>query len=124
MKPWILFATQFGTLVLMPGDDDPEDYAENEFFQGWPPLSSSTSEASTGSSTPREHARYGFGGDRIDEVAHPGWDPVSFSLFWQSAEDRVLASEGSGRPGADVGADSDCCDDGTHVCFRPVSVSG
>ena len=60
VNPWILFATQFGTLVIMPGHDGQEDHAENEFLQGLPPLSSSTSEASRRTSTPRDHARYGL----------------------------------------------------------------
>ena len=62
VNPWNLFATQFGTFVIMPGDEGPEDHAENEFLQGLSPLSSSTSEASTIASTPRDHARYDLRG--------------------------------------------------------------
>ena len=57
VKPRILFATQFGALVIMR--EGPEDHAENEFLQELTPLSSSTSEASTTTSTPRD-ARYGL----------------------------------------------------------------
>ena len=53
VNPRILFATQFGTLVIMPGDEGPKDHAENEFLQGLPPLTTSASEASTITSTPR-----------------------------------------------------------------------
>ena len=42
--PWIVFATQFGALVIMPGDEVVKDRAENEFLHGLRPLSSSTSE--------------------------------------------------------------------------------
>ena len=45
---------------------------KNVFLQGLLPLSSSTSEASTITSTPRDCARYGLREDRIREAAHPG----------------------------------------------------
>ena len=37
VNSWILFATQFGTLVIMPGDEGREDHSENEFLQELPP---------------------------------------------------------------------------------------
>ena len=36
VNPWVLSATQFGTLVIVPGNECPEDHAENEFLQGLP----------------------------------------------------------------------------------------
>ena len=65
-------------------DEGPEGQAENEFLQGLPPLSSSTSEASTIASTPRHHARCGLRGDRVGEAAHPG--PTFAPLTWCSRD--------------------------------------
>ena len=70
----VLFASQFGTPLIMPGDEGPQDHGESEFFQVLLPLSSSTSEASSITSAPRDHARHGLRGDRIGEAAHPGPD--------------------------------------------------
>jgi len=75
-----LFATQFGTLVIMPGDEGPEDHAENE-TQGLPALSSSSLEASTLASTPRDHARNGLWEERIGEASHPGLETRRFLMI-------------------------------------------
>ena len=43
VNPWTRFPTHHRTLVVMLGDEDPEVPAENEFLQGLPLLSSSSS---------------------------------------------------------------------------------
>ena len=45
-----------------------------------PPLSPSTSEISTISLTPREHAQFGLRGDRVGEAEHPG--PMTGAPVW------------------------------------------
>ena len=52
VSPCIRFAAQFGTLVIMPGDDRRQDHEEDEFLDGLPPSSSTSSDASTIASTP------------------------------------------------------------------------
>ena len=58
VSPWMHFATQTGTLVIMPGDKELQGHEEEVFLDGLPPLRSSTSEISMMASTPREHAQY------------------------------------------------------------------
>ena len=72
VNPWIQFATQFGTLVIMPGEEGLQDQEEDGFLDGLLPLSSCTSKASTTASTPGEKAKYGIRGGRVDEADFPG----------------------------------------------------
>ena len=76
-SPWIRFAAQLGTLVIMPGDDGLQGHEEDVVLDGVPPLPSCTSKISTTASTPREYAQYGVRGDRTGEV-RPG--PVMEAL--------------------------------------------
>ena len=71
VSPWIRFATQLWTLVIMPGDEELQVPEEDVFLDGMLPLQSFTSEISTVDSTPREHAQYALRGDRIGETHQP-----------------------------------------------------
>ena len=72
-NPWILFATQFGTLVIVLGDEGPEDHAVNELLQGLLPLSSSQFRSTCDNRLLRATVRgMVFGRNRIGEPAHPG----------------------------------------------------
>ena len=62
---------------------------EGVFSDRLPPLSSSTSEISTTSSTPREHAQYGLRGDRVGEAEDPG--PMMRRLFGHFSAQKMLS---------------------------------
>ena len=72
VSPWMRFATQIGTLVIMAGDEGLQGHEEDVFLDRLLPLSSSTSELSMVVSTLREHAEYGLPGDRLGDAEHPG----------------------------------------------------
>ena len=72
VSPWIRFASQFGTLLIKPGDDRLQDHEEDEFLNRLPTSSSNPSEASTRASTSRDLAQHGRCADRIGEADHPG----------------------------------------------------
>ena len=68
LNPWILFATQFGTLVIMLGDERRKTTRRTSFCRGClrcPPC---------------DHARSGLPGDRIGEASHFGPESWGLSL--------------------------------------------
>ena len=112
--------------LIVPGDEGPDDHAENEFLQGLP-----SAVIVQVRSSQRWHQLHAIVHVMVCQGPYrrgfsPGLDlDRILMIFGQSALDRVLASEGGDRvrvagTEAMLGADSACCDNGTHVCFRPV----
>ena len=84
-------------LVVVPGGEGPEDHAENESLQGLPPLSSSSLEACTRASTPRDHACHGLWGGPYWRGITPWPGAARFSLApaprqWELESDGRIAS--------------------------------
>ena len=74
LNPCILTATQFGTPVIMPGDDAQEDHAENDFLETLPPLSFDHIGGVYGTFDTARHRAMWLRGHRIGEAACLSWN--------------------------------------------------